>query len=232
MGFEEVKADNVEDEMREEFIIRAPILCETMPSGDERRAEWEWYFIMQHFGMATRLLDWTEGALIALYFAVRHNVGNEDAAVWALDPYKLNKNKRVIGKDWVIPMSATGVKWDVYVEKVQKWLPTRFTNMRGLPLKPVAVWPTHVVRRISSQHSCFTLHGRDEVGLDGLLDEKNPCLVKIVIRGSKVDDIKKDLRICGINESTIFPDLDGLGRSINARWGIGDQCCADMEKET
>ena len=107
-------------------------------------------------------------------------------------------------------MSATGVKWDVYVEKVQKWLPTRFTDMRGLPLKPVAVWPTHVVRRISSQHSCFTLHGRDEAGLDGLLDETNPCLVKIVIRGSKVDAIKKDLRICGINESTIFPDLDGL----------------------
>jgi hypothetical protein len=46
-------------------------------------------------------LDWTEGALIALYFAVRHNAGDEDAAVWMLNPYKLNKP--LIGKDWVTP---------------------------------------------------------------------------------------------------------------------------------
>jgi hypothetical protein len=230
MDFKKIKVDNVEDEMREEFIIRAPILCETVPSGNQRRAEWEWYFIMQHFGMATRLLDWTEGALIALYFAVRHNAGDEDAAVWMLNPYKLNRP--LIGKDWVLPPSATGVAKDVYLKKVQKWLPIRFTGMRGLPLKPTAVWPTHVVRRISSQHSCFTLHGRDEAGLDKLQDEKTPCLVKIVIRGSKVNDIKRDLRVCGINESTIFPDLDGLGRSINARWDIGDWGYADKEKDT
>jgi nitrogen regulatory protein PII len=57
-------------------------------------------------------------------------------------------------------------------------------------------------------------------------------LVKIVIQGSKVNDIKRDLRVCGINESTIFPDLDGLGRSINARWDIGDRGYADKEKDT
>src|SRR5208282_1091197 len=55
-NFKEVKADDVEDEIREEFIRRAPILCENLPVGDERRAEWEWYFMMQHFGAATRLL--------------------------------------------------------------------------------------------------------------------------------------------------------------------------------
>ena len=218
-GFPELSPEEVEYEMREEFIKRAPILCETLPGGCERRAEWEWYFIMQHFGMATRLLDWTEGALIALYFAVRHNVGEDNAAVWVLDPYALNK--RIIGKEWIIPPSATGVKQDKWVKKVERWLPERFTSI-PLPLRPVAVDPTHVVRRISSQHSCFTIHGRDKLGLDRLQGERNGLLVKIVILSSGVLSMKKHLRTCGINEATIFPDLDGLGRLINAKWEIGE----------
>jgi len=169
--------------------------------------------------MATRLLDWTEGALIALYFAVRHNAGDEDAAVWVLDPYELNK--RVIGKDWIIPPSAIGVKQDEWVKKVERWLPTRFTS-NPLPPEPVAVDPTHVVRRISSQHTCFTIHGHDKLGLDRLQSERKGLLVKIVILSSGVHSIRKDLHTCGINEVTIFPDLDGLGRLINAKWEIGE----------
>ena len=41
---------------------------------------------MQHSGAPTRLLDWTEGALIALYFAVRNKLDETDAAVWVLNP--------------------------------------------------------------------------------------------------------------------------------------------------
>jgi hypothetical protein len=227
-GFPEVKPEEVEYEMREEFIKRAPILCEALPSGSERRGEWEWYFIMQHFGMATRLLDWTEGALIALYFAVRHNAGDDDAAVWVLDPYELNK--RVIGKEWIIPPSATGVKQDKWVKKVERWLPTRFTSI-PLPLKPVAVDPTHVVRRISSQHSSFTIHGRDKLGLDRLQGERKGLLVKIVILSSGLHSIKKHLRTCGINEAAIFPDFDGLGRLINAKWEIGEHNASKNAKK-
>lgn len=219
--FRDVKKDEVEDEMREEFIKRAPVLCENLPVVDDRRSEWEWYFMMQHFGAATRLLDWTEGALIALYFAVRDSTGSEDAAVWVLDPYELNKQPDVLGREWILPPSATGIKNDKWKRRVQKWLPTRFTGMRGLPEKAVAIEPTHVVRRMSSQHSCFTIHGRDESALDKLQAEEDGCVVKILVPAGKIDEIRRDLRICGINEATIFPDLDGLGRSIDARWDIG-----------
>ncbi len=103
---------NVEDEIREEFSMRAPDLLERVPAN-----EWDWYFLMQHFGASTRLLDWTEGALIGLYFAVRDNQGYQDAAVWMLDAWWLNET--VIHRSEVLPPGGSGC-----VERGPETVPT------------------------------------------------------------------------------------------------------------
>lgn len=74
-----------EDDIREEFATRAPALSrfEPLPTND-----WDLYFLMQHYGVPTRLLEWTDSPSIALYFAVRDNPGHYDSAVWMLDPYE------------------------------------------------------------------------------------------------------------------------------------------------
>jgi hypothetical protein len=212
-NFDEILEDEMEDEIREEFIVRAPIFSDFKPAGDD---DWEWYFLMQHYGAPSRLLDWTQGALLALYFAVKNNPGHYDSAVWVLDPYRLNE--RSIDRYEVIPPSAQGISAGDK-RLVKRWLPTRFTGS-VIPKMPIAVFPTHIARRISTQRSCFTVHGKDFGGLDRLEHTRRPLLCKLLIPSFRVRPIKRELIDGGIDEATIFPDLDGLGRAVGEAYSL------------
>ncbi len=203
-----------EDEIREEFAIRAPALSrfETLPTND-----WDLYFLMQHYGAPTRLLDWTDSPVIALYFAVRDNPGYYDSAVWMLDPYELNR--RVTGKREIVAPSAPGAN-PKDVGRVNPWLPPRWTK-RHPPEEPIAIFPTHIARRISSQKSSFTVHGDDDAGFSKFQAGKDPCLARIVVPGYAIRDIRLDLQNYGIDETLIFPDLEGLGRALATSYRDG-----------
>ncbi|MGB6745789.1 MAG: FRG domain-containing protein [Terracidiphilus sp.] len=196
-----------EDNIREEFATRAPALSrfEPLPIND-----WDMYFLMQHYGAPTRLLDWTESSTIALYFAVRDNPGYYDSAVWMLDPYELNR--MVVKKNEVISPSAQGVSKRDAV-RVAPWLPERWSK-KAIPDLPLAIFPTHIARRISSQRACFTIHGSKPRGFSNFKAKSKSCLRRIVIPGLAVRSIRRSLENSGIDDTTIFPDLEGLGRSL------------------
>jgi hypothetical protein len=210
-------AGTVEDALRGELILRQ----EFERRGRQLSAEqpqncWEWYFLMQHYGVPTRLLDWTDGALIALYFAVRHRTNEEganhaDAAVWAIDPWCLNQGSNDT-------RLVEGVFTPAQVPS--EYFPSTEKELARIPSPPIPVHPPHMARRLAVQRSRFILFGSDPTGIEMAMD-RNGRLHKIVMKQAAMRSIFWDLQTCGISQSTLFPDLDGLGHELNRAWRTG-----------
>lgn len=211
------RAEFADDTIRSEFKRRGlPMIAERPP-----RDDWEWYSLMQHYGAPTRLLDWTDSALVALYFAInsfrtdRQTGPADEPAVWALNPWKLNSKFEIEGP---------AVSDDEDDEDVQCYLPEPFYNTDEIPEYPIALDPTFIAQRMLVQHSHFTLHGTDVRGIDEMkaeLDLEND-LVKIKIRSEdeSLKILRQRIALLGITETTIFPDLGGLGRELSFEYDI------------
>jgi hypothetical protein len=162
---------------------------------------------MRHNDVPTRLLDWSEGSLIALHFALRGQQQAEDkapqnAAVWVLDPQWLNK-KATDKQEFLTTSSPV----------IRKYLPDPRAR-KQMKLPPVAFLPPYLIRQMLAQRSAFTIQGAPD-GFDAICSARGrKRLAKLVVRHSGFDDIGNDLSSCGISEATVFPGFGGLGREV------------------
>jgi hypothetical protein len=198
-----------DDEVRAEFERRGiPMVADRAP-----RDDWEWYFLMQHYRAPTRLLDWTDSALVALYFAISswspHFSGAP--AVCALNSITFNQH--------------LGKRQPVAGQKYNQYLPPPY-EPHELPRLPIAVDPQFVAQRMLVQHSHFTIHGSDTRGVDELLgkDDLNIDdqfhIAHIDADEDGIDRLRWHLSLLGITETSIFPDLEGLARELRFEYGL------------
>lgn len=160
--------------------------------------------MMQHHGAPTRLLDFTKSPFVATFFALEH--AQEEAAVFALDTPRL----------W-----ASAPRFDATLtrERIDPRLPGNFERYFA-PNRLPLLWagePAEMDRRLTAQSGLFLVPGVLHMTLDQILKEYEPdgsLLVKIVVPARLRDEAMKALYRMNITYATLFPDLDGLGRSL------------------
>lgn len=179
-------------------------------------------FIMQHFGVPTRLLDWTENPYTALYFALanaKYMKSNKqpayqtDVAIWVLDPITWN------GKALDFEPSP-GIISPPDEELLNGYLPSGKSTYRKS--EPIALFGVYNSPRIVAQRGVFTLFGANIKPMEESYqnnDYPGDCLLKLVIKKEYIKVMLDSLTRIGITDSVVFPDLEGLAKELKRYFG-------------
>lgn len=178
-------------------------LLESVPT-----TEWEWIFLMQHHGAPTRLLDWSENPLTAVYFALDDpatKFAADPAIIWVMDPVALNAHaghRHEFSRDLLA--------FDIDA-KLDGYLPSE-VNPKVSRLNPVAGIGPHVSRRMAAQSGTFTVIHADVIKVDEVGDRSH--IWKLIIPADAKDLMREELRLLRVQDFTYFPDLDRVAKRI------------------
>jgi hypothetical protein len=191
------------DHMRAELTIIKVFRQNARPHlRDYPTSDWEWVFLMQHHRAPTRLLDWTESPLVALYFALWDPDGahdSSDAALWFLDPVALNRHaghRRTFDRD----ILAFGID-----SELDQYLPDQVTA-RKVELNPVAAIGPRNSPRMVAQAGTFTIMHATPTAVEGVEDGQHVWWM-IIPAGYK-QELRKEVALLGVTEHSLFPELD------------------------
>jgi FRG domain len=185
------------------------LMSASIRRGDESHAEL--YFLQQHYGMPTRLLDWTTNPLIALHFASESHTEKEvEQDVFMLDALTATKS---LQRD----KEPFGIATDQRPE-FEEWMDFIVGWNKGLTdlfHESFPVRPTHFDRRITLQQGVFTFHPPKEKIFD------RPEVSSFTVPAGKKEEMRLELRNLNINRFTVFGDLPNLSSYLQdayQRW--------------
>lgn len=178
------------------FKRKAHQFLDQPPAVDD---DFQWLALMQHHGAPTRLLDFTWSPYVAAFFALERTLA--DGVIWALNPARIDSSRAA--KPARMDPRECG-NFDRYYIKGRH----RFIWMGE---------PYFMNQRLIAQSGTFAVPGVLDKPIEAILNEADQenILTKFVMTNALREVGMRELYRMNITYATLFPDLDGLARSMN-----------------
>lgn len=174
----------------------------------ENDSFWNWLSVAQHYGLPTRLLDWTYSPYVALHFATANiNRYDRDGVIWAVNymethnllPDNLKRKLNEEGANvFTIEMLAETICAPDQLNRLAAEEPAIFFE------------PPSIDDRIVNQFAFFSVLPDPRRDFNEWL-QKNPGIWRRIIIPSELKwEIRDKLDQGNITERVLFPGLDGL----------------------
>lgn len=174
------------------------------------QSDWEQLFEMQHFGVPTRLLDWSENLFIAAHFALSNPRATEmDPAdppvVWCVDPVEWNRATPVLSEygERIHVLTTSDEELEAYDPEAK----------RKRNKSPVAIFGTHNSGRIVAQRGTFFVWGEEAKPLEEFCGNSAATLRRYILKNDR-NVLARELDALGFGETMIVPELAALATEL------------------
>jgi len=168
---------------------------------------WYWLAVGKHFGLPTRLLDWSYSPYVALHFATADlQQMNQDGLIWCVD---VDEAKTFLPRELSTLLDAEGAY--VFTAELLEEAAKSLEELNNLPGEFVVfLEPPSLDARIVNQFALFSLMSSPTTLLDAWLLERSTTFRRIIIPANLKWEVRDKLDQANITERVLFPGLDGL----------------------
>jgi hypothetical protein len=176
------------------FKRKAHQFLDKPPDPDD---DFQWLALMQHHGAPTRLIDFTWSPYVAAFFALERT--QADGVVWAINPSRVDSGR---------------------APKPMRMDPRLRGNFRRYFLKGTHrfIWlgePHTMNSRLIAQSGTFVVPAVLDIPIEQIIEkDRDNTLAKLVLANSVREIGMRELYRMNITHATLFPDLDGLAKSL------------------
>lgn len=209
----------IEFESRERQLVRS-FRRHAYIRGRADWSDWEWLAMARHYGLPTRLLDWTFSPLIALHFATLGHP-EEPGRAWSIDydaaheflPPVLEAARR-----------AEGARL-LSTDMLARYTPTieDFDRSAHGDLFCAFFEPPVIAERIATQSSVFSAMSSPGADFGDWLAAHPTCGRVLILLPEAKAQTRRRLDQFGINERILFPGLGGLAGWLTRYYGGGER---------